>query len=181
MYAFQDLISFLCAKCGNMNLIFRLACPFINWKIFKRTRQKLGIIFLFYGSTMGEKLFDEAGTAILVLTQMLVSCLGIITNSLLLVAVKDFSSTYHILLANLSFCNLFVCTVLKPVTSINSGYAYAKMQHKVGLSFCQLYTFLTGTFLPFLPWSVLALSWQILLEGRTNIKFKTSTNTQSFG
>ena len=46
------------------------------------------------------------------------------------------------------------------------------MQHKVGLSFCQLYTFL-----PFLPWSVLALSWRILLEGRTNIKFKTSTNT----
>ena len=81
----------------------------------KNNLQKLGIIFLFYGSTMGETLFDEAGTAILVLTQMLVSCLGIITNSLLLVAVKDFSSTYHILLANLSFCNLFVCTILKPV------------------------------------------------------------------
>ena len=126
---------------------------------------------------MAEESFDEAGTAIIVLIQMLVSFLGIITNSLLLVTVNELSSTYHVLLANLSFSNLFVCTVLKPVTSIYSGYAYAKMQHRVGLSFCQLYTFLTGTFLPILPWSVLALAWQVLLQGRTNIKLKTSTNT----
>ena len=114
--------------------------------------------------------FDEIGTAIIVLSQMSFTCLGTLINNLLLVTLKDLpemsASTYHVLLANLGLVNIFVCTILKPATGIYIGYAYAKVQKTVGLQFCQLYTYLTWTLLPILPWSLLALSWQVLLGGR---------------
>ena len=131
---------------------------------------------------MGDsELFDEAGTVIIVLSQMTLAFLGAFLNSLLLVTLKDLpdlcASTYHVLLANLCFSNIFTCTVLKPVTGIFTGYAYAKRQDTVGLSFCQLYTFLSGTFLPCVPWSVLALSWHVFLEGQMNKNITRSYDT----
>jgi hypothetical protein len=107
-------------------------------------------------------IFDEVGTVIIVVSQMTLAFLGTFLNSILLVTLKDLpdlcASTYHVLIANLRFSNIFTCTVLKPVTGIFTGYAYAKTQDTVGLSFCQLFTFLSGTFLPCVPWSVLAFS-----------------------
>ena len=127
------------------------------------------------------ELFDEVGTMLIVLSQMSLAFLGTFLNSLLFVTLKDLpdfgASTYHVLLANLCFSNIFTCTVLKPVTGIFTGYAYAKTQDTVGISFCQLYTFLTGTFLPCVPWSVLALSWQVFLEGQMNKNIARSYDT----
>ena len=114
--------------------------------------------------------FDEFGTAIIVLSQISFNCFGTFKNNLLLVTLKGLpgwsASTYHVLLTNLGLANLFVCTILKPATGIYVGYAYAKMQKTVNLQFCKLYTFLTWTLLPILPWSVMVLSWQVFLGGR---------------
>ena len=114
--------------------------------------------------------FDKVGTAVLLLSQMLFTCVGTLMNNLLLVTLKDLpdlsASTYHILLTNLGLANLFVCTVLKPASGIYIAYAYAKNKKTVDLQFCHIYTFLRWTFLPILPWSIFALAWQIFLSSR---------------
>ena len=116
------------------------------------------------------KMFDELGTIIVVLSQMLLLLLGTLFNSILLVALRDlpdiFSSTYHVLLANICFANLISCSVLKPITTVFTGYAYAKGEEAIAFSFCQLYTFMYGTIKPILPWSLFALSWQQFLQER---------------
>ena len=118
------------------------------------------------------ELFDEVGTTVVVLSQMSLAFLGTFLNSILLVTLKDLpdicASTYHVLLANLCFSTVFTCTVLKPVAGIFIGYAYATRQYTINLSFCQVYTFLTGSLQPILPWSLFVLSWFLFLQGHRN-------------
>ncbi|XP_023349697.1 uncharacterized protein LOC111718359 [Eurytemora carolleeae] len=114
--------------------------------------------------------FNEVETCILALSQLLFSVLGTMLNNLILNTVKDTpglpSSTYHVLLLNLSLCNLLVCSIVKPMSGIYISYAYARKEKDVGLEFCSLYTICNNAALFILPWSILVLAWQVFLSGR---------------
>ena len=75
----------------------------------------------------------EEETVLLVLSQLFFTIFGSIVNLLLFITVRDLpnlsSSMYHVLLINLTFCNLLICTFIKPVTGIYIGYAYAKVSY----------------------------------------------------
>ena len=123
--------------------------------------------------TMGD--FDQAGTAVLVVSQLLFLCVGIITNSLLLatiqhtlaITIQDTLTIYQVLLANLAVANLVECAIIMPIASIYIGYAFSKALPSVGLPFCQVFTFLSGTLLPITPLTVLALAWEVWGQGDT--------------
>lgn len=74
---------------------------------------------------------NERETGLLVLSQMSFTIFGSLFNLFLFITLRDLpnlaASTYHVLLVNLSFCNILICTFIKPVTSIYVGYAFAKV------------------------------------------------------
>jgi len=89
---------------------------------------------------------------------------------LLFIVLKDLpelsASTYHILLANVTASNLFVCTFIKSVGSIYISYAFARGVDSVAFEFCTFYEASHWLTLPILPWSLLILSWQVFLGSR---------------
>lgn len=72
------------------------------------------------------------GTGALVMSQMMFTILGTLANNLVLITLKDLpdisATTYHILLANISFTNLITCTLIKPAFAVYIGYSYAKVK-----------------------------------------------------
>ena len=74
---------------------------------------------------------NEVETGILVLSQLSFTIFGSLFNLFLFITLRDLpnlsASTYHVLLVNLSFCNLLICTFIKPVTSIYISYAFANV------------------------------------------------------
>ena len=90
------------------------------------------------------------------------------------------SATLYVLLANVTVCNLVVCTLVKTILSIYLGYAYLKVtlqynyivtkqslndvfqdQYEVDLQFCPTFTFLYWTTIPVLPATLFMLSWYV--------------------
>ena len=67
----------------------------------------------------------------LVMSQMMFTVLGSLSNNLVLITLKDLpdmsASTYHVLLANLALTNLITCTLIKPASAVYIGYAHAKV------------------------------------------------------
>ena len=74
-------------------------------------------------------------TSGLVMSQMMFTIFGTLTNNLVLITLKDLpdlsASSYHILLANMAFTNLVICTILKPASAVYIGYSFAKVSLKL--------------------------------------------------
>lgn len=76
----------------------------------------------------------ELEATILILSQLFFTIIGSLCNLLLFITVRDLpnisSSTYHVLLINLSFCNIIICAFFKPVCGIYISFAFSSV------SFC---------------------------------------------
>ena len=74
---------------------------------------------------------NERETGLLVLSQISFTIFGSLFNLFLFITLRDLpnlaASTFHVLLVNLSFCNILICTFIKPVSSIYVSYAFAKV------------------------------------------------------
>ena len=96
--------------------------------------------------------------------------LGTFSNSFLLVVLRDFpdifASTYYVLLANLCFSNLARSILLKPISAIFTGYAYATERNYALFSFCQPYAFLTGSLRMVAPWTSVGLIWNVFVDSK---------------
>jgi hypothetical protein len=82
-------------------------------------------------SSIGMEGRTETDMLLLVISQLFFTCFGSLFNLLLFIILKDLPdlscSTYHVLLANVTASNLFVCTIVKSVGSIYITYAFAKV------------------------------------------------------
>ena len=88
---------------------------------------------------------NEVETGILVFSQLLFTIFGSLFNLFLFITLRDLpnlsASTYHVLLVNLSFCNICICTFIKPVSSIYVSYAFANVSLLTVSYFCYSFIF----------------------------------------
>ena len=74
---------------------------------------------------------DEIKTSFLVVSQLFFTVFGSLVNIFLFIVIRDLpdlsSSTFNVLILNLSFCNLISCTIVKPMASIFVSYAYTQV------------------------------------------------------
>ena len=131
---------------------------------------------------------DRTWTAMLVLSQMFFTVFGSLANIFVFIILRDLpslsSSTYNILLLNLTAANLIVCTIVKPMSSVFVSYSFAEVIDKfyiylsfsltrlpqtesvVSLEFCTLYSALHWLTLPVCPLTLFTLSWHLFLSSR---------------
>ena len=83
----------------------------------------------------GMRTMDEIKTSVLVVSQLFFTIFGSLVNIFLFIILRDLpdlsSSTFNVLILNLSFCNLLSCSIVKPMASIIVSYAYAQVIIKV--------------------------------------------------
>ena len=76
-------------------------------------------------------------TSGLVMSQMMFTIFGTLANNLVLITLKDLpdlsASSYHILLANMAFTNLIICTIVKPMSSVFVSYSFAEVRNAESL------------------------------------------------
>ena len=76
-------------------------------------------------------IMDEIKTSVLVVSQLFFTLFGSLVNIFLFIIIRDLpdlsSSTYNVLILNLSFCNIINCTIVKPMASIIISYAYTQV------------------------------------------------------
>lgn len=74
---------------------------------------------------------EEIKTSVLVVSQLFFTVFGSLVNIFLFIIFRDLpdlsSSTYNVLILNLSFCNIIRCTIIKPMASIFVSYAYTQV------------------------------------------------------
>ena len=74
---------------------------------------------------------EELRAVLLILSQLFFTLVGSIANVLLGITLRDLPkltcSTYYVLLANVTICNLLVCAFVKTILSIYIAYAYLKV------------------------------------------------------
>ena len=109
-------------------------------------------------------------SAILVISVMSTSFLGALLNNMVFTSLRDTpnikASTGNILLGNLFFCNLIVCTTVLPISAIYVGYSHLKNSPQVGLAFCLVYSLARHSTFAILPLTLFALSWHVFLAGK---------------
>ena len=70
----------------------------------------------------------------LVLSQMFFTVFGSLANIFVFIILRDLpslsSSTYNILLLNLTATNLIICTIVKPMSSVFVSYSFAEVIDK---------------------------------------------------
>ena len=75
---------------------------------------------------------DRTLTAMLVLSQMFFTVFGSLANIFVFIILRDLpslsSSTYNILLLNLTATNLIICTIVKPMSSVFVSYSFAEVR-----------------------------------------------------
>ena len=90
-------------------------------------------------------MMNEVETGILVFSQLSFTIFGSLFNLFLFITLRDLpnlsASTYHVLLVNLSFCNIIICTFIKPVASIFISYAYANVRKVFNVVTCNYLLF----------------------------------------
>ena len=129
---------------------------------------------------------DEIKTSFLVVSQLFFTVFGSLVNIFLFIVIRDLpdlsSSTFNVLILNLSFCNLISCTIVKPMASIFVSYAYTQVgfwtliqneitslfqnETEVAITFCSLYSLLRWVSLPICPLTLFFLSWHFFLSSR---------------
>ena len=96
--------------------------------------------------------------------------LGTLFNNTMFSTVRDMpgsrASTMNILLGNLFFCNMLICTLVKPISAIYVSYSYAVGTKSIGLAFCSMYTLLSRGTMSVLPFSLAAMAWHVFLGTR---------------
>ena len=74
---------------------------------------------------------DEQRTSVLVISQLFFTVFGSLANVLVFIILRDLpdlsSSTYNVLILNLTATNLITCTIVKPMSSIFISYAFAEV------------------------------------------------------
>ena len=84
-----------------------------------------------YHSSEPRKTMEEIKTSVLVVSQLFFTVFGSLVNIFLFIIFRDLpdlsSSTYNVLILNLSFCNIIRCTIIKPMASIFVSYAYTQV------------------------------------------------------
>ena len=71
-------------------------------------------------------------TTLLIFSQLAFTLLGAIVNIVLGITLRDLPnlscSTYYVILANISVCNLVISTFVKTILSIYVSYAFIKVK-----------------------------------------------------
>ena len=71
-------------------------------------------------------------TSLLIFSQLFFTLFGALVNIVLGITLRDLPdlscSTYYVLLANISVCNLVICTFVKTILSIYISYAFIKVR-----------------------------------------------------
>ena len=97
---------------------------------------------------------------------MTLGVIGIFVNLMVVSAIRSQDSlqesTSNLLLANLSFSNLIVSFLVKPISAVYVAYALTTGENEVGLAFCSLYTLAFRTTWLLFPFTLLALCWNCL-------------------
>ena len=74
---------------------------------------------------------EKTRTIILVVSQLFFTVFGSLANVFVFIILRDLpdlsSSTYNILLLNLTATNLIICTIVKPMSSIFISYAFTEV------------------------------------------------------
>ena len=77
---------------------------------------------------------DQFRAGLLIVSQLFFTLVGAIVNILLGITLRDLPNiscgTYYVLLANVSVCNLLICTFVKTILSIYVSYAFLKVSLK---------------------------------------------------
>ena len=106
----------------------------------------------------------------LVFSLMGLGLLGVILNNVVYISLKDtpnmVASTPHILLGNLSLCNILMSAVVLPFSAIYVSYAHAKSSPTVDIVFCDSFTLVSQTTSAVLPLTLFCLAWHVFLAGR---------------
>ena len=75
-------------------------------------------------------------TSLLIFSQLFFTLFGALVNIVLGITLRDLPdlscSTYYVLLANISVCNLVICTFVKTILSIYVSYAFIKVRQTSG-------------------------------------------------
>ena len=70
-------------------------------------------------------------TSLLIFSQLFFTLFGALVNIVLGITLRDLPdlscSTYYVILANISVCNLVICTFVKTILSIYVSYAFIKV------------------------------------------------------
>ena len=73
-------------------------------------------------------------TTLLIFSQLFFTLVGAVVNIVLGITLRDLPdlscSTYYVILANISVCNLVICTFVKTILSIYVSYAFVKVKNK---------------------------------------------------
>ena len=71
-------------------------------------------------------------TTLLIFSQLFFTLFGAVVNIVLGITLRDLPnlscSTYYVILANISVCNLVICTFVKTILSIYVSYAFSKVR-----------------------------------------------------
>ena len=90
-----------------------------------------------------EKEDDRTRTAMLVLSQMFFTVFGSLANIFVFIILRDLpslsSSTYNILLLNLTATNLIICTIVKPMSSVFVSYSFAQVRNIFYTTTCLIF------------------------------------------
>ena len=74
---------------------------------------------------------EELKATILIMSQLFFTMIGAICNILLGITLRDLPnlscSTFYVMLANVTVCNLLVCAFVKTILSIYVAYAFLKV------------------------------------------------------
>ena len=75
---------------------------------------------------------ETGKTVLLIFSQLFYTLVGAVVNIVLGITLRDLPnlpcSTYYVILANISVCNLIICTFVKTILSIYVSYAYIKVK-----------------------------------------------------
>ena len=81
---------------------------------------------------------NEEKTSILVISQLFFTVFGSLANIFVFIILRDLpdlsSSTYNILILNLTATNLIICTIVKPMSSIFISLAFAEVLIRISKS-----------------------------------------------
>ena len=79
---------------------------------------------------------ETGRAAVLVFSQLFYTLVGAVINIFLGITLRDLPnlpcSTYYVILANISVCNLIICTFVKTILSIYVSYAFIKVSDDIG-------------------------------------------------
>ena len=81
---------------------------------------------------------NEEKTSILVISQLFFTVFGSLANIFVFIILRDLpdlsSSTYNVLILNLTATNLIICTIVKPMSSIFISLAFAEVLIRISKS-----------------------------------------------